>query len=436
MPYISTTDAQRKEMLAAIGVSSIADLYAEVPPSVMDPPIKLAEPLSESEVVAEMRRLSEKNADAAHYAIFLGAGAYNHYSPSAAYRLMSRGEFFTAYTPYQPELSQGTLQWIYEFQTMVSQLTGMDVSNAGMYDASTGLAEAMLLATNVTKRRKVLVSPGVNPEYRVVLHTYANPHGLEVLERPFDKDSDVPNDVAAVIVQQPDFLGTLHDLADAGARINAAGALFIMVYDPISLGLFKTPGELGADVAIGEGQCLGVPLQFGGPYSGLFSSKDKYTRQLPGRLVGMTKDLRDGKRGFVLTLQTREQHIRREKATSNICTNSALMALLNTIYLGLMGPQGIRRVAEICYNRAHYLADRIAALPGYNLANPGPFFKEFVVQTPIPPAELNKRLLEHKIIGGLDVSDQIENGWLLCVTEMNSRTQLDQLVSVLEGMGR
>jgi glycine dehydrogenase subunit 1 len=436
MPYISTTAAQREEMLAAIGVSSIADLYAEVPRDVMDPPINLPEPLSESEVVAEMRRLGEKNADAAHYAIFLGAGAYNHYSPSAAYRLMSRGEFFTAYTPYQPELSQGTLQWIYEFQTMVSQLTGMDVSNAGMYDASTSLAEAMLLATNVTKRRKVLVSPGVNPEYRVVLHTYANPHGLEVLERPFDAAGDVPNDVAAVIVQQPDFFGTLHDLAGAAARINAAGALFILVYDPISLGLFKTPGELGVDVAVGEGQCLGVPLQFGGPYSGLFSTKDKYTRQLPGRLVGMTKDLRDGKRGFVLTLQTREQHIRREKATSNICTNSALMALLNTIYLGLMGPQGIRRVAEISYNRAHYLADRLTALPGYTLANPGPFFKEFVVQTPIPPADLNRRLLEHKIIGGLDVSDQIENGWLLCVTEMNSRAQLDTLVSVLEGMGR
>jgi glycine dehydrogenase subunit 1 len=436
MPYISTTDAQRKEMLAAIGVSSIADLYAEVPREVMDPAINLPEPLSESEVLTEMRRLSEKNADAAHYAIFLGAGAYNHYSPSAVYRLMSRGEFFTAYTPYQPELSQGTLQWIYEFQTMVSQLTGMDVSNAGMYDASTGLAEAMLLATNVTKRRKVLVSPGVNPEYRVVLHTYAGPHSLEVVERPFDKDSEVPNDVAAVIVQQPDFFGTLHDLADAGARINAAGALFIMVYDPISLGLFKTPGELGADVAIGEGQCLGVPLQFGGPYSGLFSTKDKYTRQLPGRLVGMTKDLRDGKRGFVLTLQTREQHIRREKATSNICTNSALMALMNTIYLALMGAQGIRRVAEISYHRAHYLADRIAALPGYKIANPGPFFKEFVVQTPIAPAELNHRLLEHKIVGGLDVSDQTENGWLLCVTELNSRAQLDKLVSVLEGMGR
>jgi glycine dehydrogenase subunit 1 len=436
MDYIANTDAQQQEMLAAIGVSSLADLYAEVPREVLEPPIQLPEPLSESEVLAEMRRLSEKNADAAHYAVFLGAGAYNHYSPSAVYRLMSRGEFFTAYTPYQPELSQGTLQWIYEFQTMVSQLTGMDVSNAGMYDASTGLAEAMLLATNVTKRPKVLVSPGVNPEYRAVLQTYAGPHGIEVLERSFDKDTEIPADLGAVILQQPDFFGTLNELDDMAAQINAAGALFILVYDPIALGLFKTPGELGADIAIAEGQSLGVPLQFGGPYSGLFSSKTKYVRQLPGRLVGMTKDLRDGKRGFVLTLQTREQHIRREKATSNICTNSALMALMNTIYLSLMGGGGIRRVAEICYNRAHYLADRIGQIPGYKVANSGPFFKEFVVQTPIPPAELNHRLLEQQIIGGLDVSDQIENGWLLCVTELNSRAQLDKLVSALEGMVR
>ena len=434
MEYIPNTDAQRQEMLAAIGVSDVMELFSEVPHEVTDPPIQLPEPLSEGEILAEMRRLSEKNADAAHYAVFLGAGAYNHYSPSIAYRLISRGEFLTAYTPYQPELSQGTLQWIYEFQTMVSQLTGMDVSNAGMYDASTALAEAMLIAVSVSKRRKVLVSTGVNPEYRGVLHTYAAPNGIEVLERPFDVAGEPANDLAAVIVQQPDFFGTLHDLEGVAARVNAAGALFILAYDPISLGLFKTPGELGADLAVGEGQALGVPMQFGGPFSGLFSSKDKYTRQLPGRLVGMTKDLRDGKRGFVLTLQTREQHIRREKATSNICTNSALMALLNTIYLSLMGPGGIRRVAEISYHRAHYLADRLGRIPGFTVANPGPFFKEFVVQTPIAPAELNRRLLEHKIIGGLDVSDQIANGWLLCVTEQNSRAQLDALVAVLEGM--
>src|SRR6476469_7255167 len=282
MEYIPNTDAQREEMLAAIGVGTIKDLYHEVPAQVVDPPIQLPEPLSEGEVLAEMRRLSEKNADAAHYAIFLGAGAYNHYSPSIAYRLISRGEFLTAYTPYQPELSQGTLQWIYEFQTMVSQLTGMDVSNAGMYDASTGLAEAMLLAESVTKRHKVLVSTGVNPEYRAVLQTDAAPNALEILERPFERDSEVPADLAAVIVQQPDFFGTLHDLAGVAERINASGALFILVYDPISLGLFKTPGELGADIAVGEGQALGVPMQFGGPYSGLLSTKDKYTRQLPG----------------------------------------------------------------------------------------------------------------------------------------------------------
>jgi glycine dehydrogenase subunit 1 len=438
MPYILNTEAQQREMLAAIGVRRIRELYADVPAAVLDPPMELPPPLSEGEVLAELRRLSEQNADAAHWAYFLGAGAYNHYSPVMLSHMMRRGEFLTAYTPYQPELSQGTLQWIYEFQTMICQLTGMDVSNAGMYDASTGLAEAMLLAATATRRRNILVSTGVNPEYRAVLHTYAGPHGMDVLERPFDKESEVPGDVACVIVQHPDFFGTLHDLGGVAARVNAAGALFIVVYDPIALGLFKSPGELGADVAIGEGQALGVPMQYGGPYSGLFSAKEKYTRQLPGRLVGMTKDTRDGKRGFVLTLQTREQHIRREKATSNICTNSALMALLNTIYLEMMGPQGLRRVAEICYHRSHYLADRIDKIAGFRVANPAPFFKEFVVQTPahLPPAAINRRLQEHKIIGGLDVSDQIENGWLLCVTEMNTRAQLDQLADLLEGMVR
>ena len=436
MDYVPNTDAQRKEMLAAIGVSTLAELYHEVPASVLEPPIQLPPPLSEAEVVAEMRRLSEKNADALHYAIFLGAGAYNHFIPAAVYRLASRGEFFTAYTPYQPELAQGTLQWIYEFQTMICQLTDMDVSNAGMYDVSTGLAEAMLMAAATTKRNKVLVSATINPEYRAVLHTYADPHGIEILERQFDPTAEIPADLGGVIVQQPDFFGTLADLTGVGARVNAAGALFVLAYDPISLGLFKTPGELGADIAVGEGQALGVPMQFGGPFSGLLSAKEKFTRQLPGRLSGMTKDLRDGKRGFVLTLQTREQHIRREKATSNICTNSALMALMNTIYLAQMGPQGIRRVAEICYQRAHYLADRIGTIPGFKVTNAGPFFREFVVQTPLPPAEINRRLLAEKIIGGLDISDQLPNGWLLAVTELNTRAQLDQLVTALEGMVR
>jgi glycine cleavage system P protein (glycine dehydrogenase) subunit 1 len=432
MPYIPNTDADREAMLASLGMTRLTDLYRDVPAQVLDPPIDLPEPLSESEIMAEMRRLSEKNCDATHYATFLGAGSYNHFSPAAVYRIMSRGEFYTAYTPYQPELSQGTLQWTYEWQTLICQLTGMDVANAGMWDASTAVAEAAIMATNITKRRLVLISRGVHPQYREVVHTYAPSHGVEVREIDITHDlENVGADVACVIVQQPNFFGTIRDFNGTAAKIHAAGALFLMVFDPISLGLLKAPGELDVDIAIGEGQALGAPQQFGGPYSGILAAKDKYTRSLPGRLAGMTRDTRDGKRGFVLTLQTREQHIRREKATSNICTNSALIALANTAYLALMGKQGLRRVAEICYNRAHYLAGQISQLPGFSIQNDGPFFKEFVVQTPLPPAELNHRLLEYKIIGGLDVSDQIPNGWLLCVTEMNSRAQLDNLVAAL-----
>jgi glycine dehydrogenase subunit 1 len=301
-----------------------------------------------------------------------------------------------------------------------------------MWDASTAMAEAALMATTITKRKVVLVSKTVHPQYREVLNTYAPSHHVEVREIAGAEDLEgLGTDVACVILQQPDFFGTIHDLTQIGATIQAAGALFILVYEPISLGLLKAPGEMGVDIAIGEGQSLGAPQQFGGPYSGMLSVKEKYTRSLPGRLAGMTKDTRDGKRGYVLTLQTREQHIRREKATSNICTNSALIALANTAYLSLMGKQGLRRVAEICYNRAHYLADQLSQVPGFTLWNDGPFFKEFLVHAPIPPAELNRRLLDYKIIGGLDVSDTMENGWLLCVTEMNSREQLDRLVQAV-----
>ena len=435
MPYIPNTDADRQAMLASLGMRQMADLYREVPAEVLDPPISLPAPLSESEIMAEMRRLSEKNCDAAHFATFLGAGSYNHFSPSAVYRIMSRGEFYTAYTPYQPELSQGTLQWTYEWQTLVCQLTGMDVANAGMWDASTAMAEAAIMATNITKRKTVVIGNGVHPQYREVLGTYAPAHGVEVrgIKAPADVEGLGP-DVACVILQQPNFIGTINDLNSVAEKVHAAGALFILVFDPISLGLLKAPGELDVDIAIGEGQALGAPQQFGGPYSGMMAVKEKYTRSLPGRLAGMTKDTRDGKRGYVLTLQTREQHIRREKATSNICTNSALIALANTAYLALMGKQGLRRVAEICYNRAHYLAGEIAQIPGFALKNEGPFFKEFVVETPVPVAELNQRLLEHKIIGGLDVGDLVPNGWLLCVTEMNSRAQLDDLVAALRAI--
>jgi glycine dehydrogenase subunit 1 len=441
MVYTPNTDAQRQEMLEAIGLKSIEDLYREVPSSVRDPQIRLPDPLPEPELMAEMRRLSEQNADAAHYALFLGAGAYNHFSPSAVYRIMSRSEFYTAYTPYQPELSQGTLQQIYEFQTLVCQLTGMDVANASMYDAATALGEAAVMASTISKRKKVVISPKTHPEHKAVLRTYAANHGIEIIERDANikEASELGSEIGCVVVQQPNFLGEIRDLEGLAEKVHEAGAVLIVVFDPISLGMLKSPGELDADIAIGEGQSLGVPLSFGGPYVGLLATKDKYVRMMPGRLAGMTKDT-EGRRGFVLTLQTREQHIRREKATSNICTNEGLMAVAATAYMCLMGPQGLRRVAEICYQRSHYLAKRIAKLPGYKIISRDPFFKEFAVQTPISPTELNRRLLEQKIIGGLDISgtpevDGMENVWLLCVTELNTREQMDRLVAALEGMG-
>jgi glycine dehydrogenase subunit 1 len=436
MVYTPNTESQREEMLKTIGLKSVSDLYQEVPTALLDPKIELPAPLAEPELVAEMRRLSEINADASHYATFLGAGAYNHFSPSAVYRIMSRPEFYTAYTPYQPELSQGTLQQIYEFQTLICELTGMDVANASMYDAASALGEAAVMACSITKRNKVVVSPKAHPEHKAVLRTYCDGHGIEIVERDVNVSVDeLGTDLACVIIQQPNFLGEIRDLTTLANRVHALGAILIEVYDPISLGLLKSPGELDVDIAIGEGQSLGIPMSFGGPYCGLFATKEKYVRQMPGRLSGMTKDT-EGRRGFVLTLQTREQHIRREKATSNICTNEALMAVAATAYLCCMGPQGLKRVAELCYQRSHYLANRLKQIPGYKILSREPFFKEFAVQTPIPPADLNHLLLEHKIIGGLDISrtpeaDGADNAWLLCVTEMNTREQLDRLVAAL-----
>jgi glycine dehydrogenase subunit 1 len=440
MVYTPNTEAQREEMLARIGVKGLDDLYREVPKSVRDRKIELPAPLPEPELIAEMRRLSEKNADAAHYATFLGAGSYNHFSPSAVYRIMSRSEFYTAYTPYQPELSQGTLQQIYEFQTLVCQLTGMDVANASMYDAASAVGEAAVMAASITKRKKVLISPKAHPEHKAVLRTYAGGHGIELVESDANvsEASEFGDDIACVIVQQPNFLGEIRDLNGLAEKVHGAGAVLIVVFDPISLGMLKSPGEFDADIAIGEGQGLGVPMSFGGPYLGLFATKEKYVRQMPGRLAGMTKDT-EGRRGFVLTLQTREQHIRREKATSNICTNEGLMAVAATAYMCLMGPQGLRRVAEICYQRTHYLSKRIAKLPGYRIISREPFFKEFAIETPISPSEINRRLLEHKIVGGLDISGTPEAGgadnvWLLCATEMTTKEQMDRLVDALRDM--
>jgi len=355
---------------------------------------------------------------------------------------MGRAEFYTAYTPYQPEISQGTLQSIYEYQSMVCQLTGMEVANASHYDGATSLAEAALMAVNVSRgrRKKVVISPLVHLEYRQTLRTYIR--GTELV---VTGDEDLTNEIgdlkdlldentACLIVQNPNFLGQLEDVNGLADAVHDAGALLVVAVDPISLGLFKPPGEYGADIVVGEGQSLGNQLNFGGPYLGVFACREEYVRKMPGRLAGATVDT-EGRRGFVLTLTPREQHIRREKATSNICTNEALCVLAAGAYLATMGKHGLRRVAELCYHKAHYAARRIAEIPGFELVGGKPFFKEFVVRCPQKPAEINERLLKKGIVGGYDLGREyphLRNCMLLCVTEVNTKGEIDRLVEALQ----
>jgi glycine dehydrogenase subunit 1 len=378
-------------------------------------------------------------------ACFLGGGAYHHFIPSVVGQILSRGEFLTSYTPYQPEVSQGTLQTAFEFQSLVCELLGMEVANAGMYDGASALAEACLMAAAITGRRRIAVLETVHPHYEAVVRTYAAGRGLAVEQVKAERPR-VTEEHACLVVQQPNFFGYLEDVEALGQAAHAAGALYVAVAEPVSLGLLRPPGEYGADIAVGEGQPLGIPLSFGGPYLGLFACRQEHVRQMPGRIVGRTRDA-EGRTGYVLTLQTREQHIRRERATSNICTSEQLVALAATVYLCTMGKQGLRRVAELCYHKAHYAAERIAGLPGYSLPLEGAFFNEFVVGCPRPVAELNQALLEQGILGGLNVSpgtgtglkpglrglrEPPEHAMMLCVTEMNTREEIDRLV---EGLG-
>jgi glycine dehydrogenase subunit 1 len=433
-PYIPNTDADRRAMLNRIGVASADELFDDIPAGCRNPGLSLPPPLSEMGLTRELSQMAAHNRPAGDMPCFLGAGAYRHFIPSVVDHVIRRGEFATAYTPYQPEISQGTLQAIFEFQSLVCELTGMGVANAGMYDGASALAEACLMAVRITGRDRLALLSSVNPSYERVVRTYAEGHNLPV--DMMDADKAAPTtEHACLVVQQPNFFGCLEDAAALAEKAHGVGALYIAVPDPISLGMFKPPGDYGADIVVAEGQPLGVPLSFGGPYVGLFATRREHIRQMPGRLVGRTQDV-EGRTGYVLTLQTREQHIRRERATSNICSNEQLVALAATVYLCAMGKQGLRRVAELCYHKARYAAERITALPGYSLPLAGTFFKEFVVRCPRPPRDVNAALLGRGILGGLDISERIDNGMLLCVTEMNSREDIDRLVGVLEEIAR
>jgi len=446
-PYIANTEADRRAMLEAVGARSLDDLFTDIPEAERDPPLRLPLPLSEPELLAELSALAARNRAAGEMACFLGGGAYHHFIPSVVGQILSRGEFSTSYIPYQPEVSQGTLQAAFEFQSLVCELLGMEVANAGMYDGASALAEACLMAAAITGRRRIAILETVHPHCEAVVRTYATGRGLAVdqlaaedLGLP-DRQAGLTEEHACLVVQQPNFFGYLEDVEALGQAAHAAGALYVAVVEPVSLGLLRPPGEYGADITVGEGQPLGIPLSFGGPYLGLFACRQAYVRQMPGRIVGRTRDA-EGRTGYVLTLQTREQHIRRERATSNICTSEQLVALAATVYLCAMGKQGLRRVAELCYHKAHYAAERIAGLPGYRLLLEGAFFNEFVVGCPRPVAELNQALLDEGILGGLDVSpgtgaglrglrEPAGHAMLLCVTEMNTREEIDRLAEAL-----
>jgi glycine dehydrogenase subunit 1 len=419
------------------------DLFRDVPDKVRFPKLRLPAAVSEMEVMWELQDISGANANVGECPCFLGAGAYNHYVPVTVDYVLSRGEFYTAYTPYQPEISQGTLQAMFEYQSMMCALTGMEVSNASHYDGATSLAEAILMAVAVSRgeRHKAVISPTVHPHYRQVVRTYTQGMGLEITgdenlqaELP-DLVKLLDGNTAALVIQNPNFLGQLEDVQGLADQVHAAGALLVVVADPISLAMFTPPGAYGADIVCGEGQSLGIPLSYGGPYLGYFTSRKNLVRQMAGRIVGETADV-DNARGYVLTLSTREQHIRREKATSNICTNQGLMALAAAVYLSTMGKCGMRNVAELCYHKSHYAADQIAGLPGYSTDQSKPFFKEFVVKCPKSVAKVNEHLLENwGIIGGYDLGQDyahLKNHMLVAVTEMNQKDEIDALVMALK----
>lgn len=445
-PYIPNTPEDEKQMLEAIGVDSIDELFKDIPESVrLNRELNLHPSMSELEVSRYLTKLSQMNKSVNQLTCFLGAGAYDHYIPAVVGHITSISEFYTSYTPYQPEISQGTLQYIFEYQTLICNLTGMDVSNASLYDGGTAIAEAAYMAANVTRRNQIIISKTVNPQYRQILHTYAHLQGLEIIE--IDEEGGVTNleelkkqisdKTAAVIVQNPNFFGIIEDLKATEEIVHSQKkTLFIASMNPISLGILKKPADLGVDIVVGEGQPLGVPLQFGGPYLGFIATKKQFMRKLPGRIVGQTEDL-DGKRGFVLTLQAREQHIRREKATSNICSNQGINTLAAVVYLVTLGKKGLREVATQAAQKAHYAFKQITKSGKFKPLFDKPFFMEFAVTSHVSPEEINNKLLGENILGGYDLGKdypQYKNGILYAVTEKRTKEEIDKLSSVLEGI--
>lgn len=443
MPFIPTTEENRKEMLKAIGVSDFAELLDPIPGEMrFTEDLDLPEPLSEYEVSKHLNELANRNEHTGNNICFLGGGAYDHFIPAAVDHIISRPEFYTAYTPYQPEVSQGNLQAIYEYQTMIADLTEMDVANASLYDGGSALAEAALLSVNHTRRGQIFVSRSVHPFYRGVIKTYCNKSGIELIEIEISDgltDMDqlkklVNNNTAGLLVQHPNFFGCLENVEEMEKIIHEAGGLYTVSADPISLGILKPPGKFKADIVTGEGQSLGNHLSFGGPYLGIFAVTKALIRKMPGRIAAVTEDS-EGRRGFVLTLQTREQHIRRAKATSAICTNQQLCALAAAVYMALMGKSGLPAVAELSLQKAHYLAEELEKTAGLKLMYNHPFFKEFVVKTPVQPQKIIDQLRKEKIFAGVDLSRfdyDCNDGLLIAVTEKRTKEEMDKFVKSIK----
>lgn len=444
MAYIPHTAEQKDRMLHSLGLERTEQLFEEQIPAslLLKRPLDIAPGMSELELRRHFQSLAAQNRPAGDQACFLGAGIYDHYVPSVVPTIILRGEFHTAYTPYQPEMSQGTLQSIFEFQTMISALAGVEVANASMYDGATAFAEAVILAAGVTNRDEAVLV-GVHPSWVQVTRTYVEGLGIRVVEAPLpdgvgDRNwlaEKLSENTAVVATQQPNFLGSVEDLKALADLAHGAGALLVVGANPVALGLLEAPGLQGADVVVGEGQPLGLGMNFGGPLLGFFAAKQKYLRQMPGRLVSRTKD-RDGRDGYVLTLQTREQHIRRERATSNICTNQGLMMLAATVYLSTMGKSGLRQVAEQCLQKAHYAAEKLSAVPGYRLRFTAPFFHEFVLQCPEDAETVAKRLAEQGILAGFPLGGcypELKDCLLVAVTEKRTKDDIDRFAAGLAG---